>query len=60
MLNWKYLLYVIDAFTKHAWVKSLKEEKSKTVSFKIANESNNKSNKLWVNQRRGFYNSFMQ
>ena len=51
---------MINAFTKHAWVKSLKEEKSKTVFIKIANESNNKSNKLWVNQRRGFYNSFMQ
>ena len=51
---------MIDAFTKHSWVKSLNEEKSKTVFIKIANESNNKSNKLWVNQRRGFYNSFMQ
>ena len=51
---------MIDAFTKHAWVKSLKEEKSKTVFIKIANESNNKPNKFWVNQPRGFYNSFMQ
>ena len=60
MVNWKYSLYVIDVFRKHAWVKSLKEEKGKTVFIKIANESNNKPNKLWVNQPRGFYNSFMQ
>ena len=26
-----YLLYVIDVFTKYAWVKSLKNKKSKTV-----------------------------
>ena len=31
--NWgvKYLLCVIDAFTKYAWVKSLTEKKGKTV-----------------------------
>ena len=28
--NVKYLLYVIDIFTKHAWVKSLKDKKCKT------------------------------
>ena len=29
--NVKYLLCVIDAFTKYAWVKPLKHKKSKTV-----------------------------
>ena len=49
--NVKYLLCVIDVFTKNAWVKFLKDKKSKTVLnafIKIVNESNCKPNKLWV------------
>ena len=59
----KYLLCVIDVFTKYAWVKSLKDKKGKTVlnAFtKIVNESYRKPNKLWVNQGREFYNSPIQ
>ena len=40
--NVKYLLCVIDIFTKYAWVKPLKDKKSKTVLnvfIKIVNES---------------------
>ena len=53
--NVKYLLCVIDVFTKYAWVKPLKDKKGKTVlnSFiKIVNESNSKPNKLWIDQGR--------
>ena len=53
--NVKYLLCVIDVFTKFAWVKPLKDEKGKTVlnAFtEIVNESNRKPNKLWVDQGR--------
>ena len=49
--NVKYLLFVIDIFTKYAWVKSLKDKTSKTVLnafIEIVNESNRKPNKLWV------------
>ena len=49
--NVKYLLCVIDAFTKYAWVISLKDKKGKTVfnSFiEIVNESNGKPNKLLI------------
>ena len=38
--NVKYLLYVIDVFTKYPWVKSLKDQKGKLVfnaSIKIVN-----------------------
>ena len=45
----KYLLCVIDVFTKYAWVKLLKVKKGKTVLnafIKIANESNREPNKL--------------
>ena len=41
--NVKYLLCVIDVFTKYAWVKALKDKTVKTVlnvSIEIVNESN--------------------
>ena len=61
--NNKYLLCVIDVFTKYAWVKPLKDKKGKTVLnvfIKIVNESNRKPNKLWVDQGTEFYNKLMQ
>ena len=54
---------MIDVFTKHAWVKSLKDTKDKTVLnafIEIVNESNCKPNKLQVNQGREFYNKLIQ
>ena len=61
--NVKYLLCVIDFFTKDAWVKPLKDKKGKAVLnafIEIVNESNRKPNKLWVDQGREFYNKLMQ
>ena len=49
--NVKYLLCVIDVFTKYAWVKLLQNKKGKTVLnafIKIVNKSNHKPNKLWI------------
>ena len=57
--NVRYLLCVIDAFTNYAWVKPLKDKKVKTVLnafIEIVNESNHKSNILWVDQGRQLYN----
>ena len=54
---------MINVFTKYAWVKSLKIEKGKTVLnafIDIVNESNCKSDKLWVDPGREFYNKVMQ
>ena len=51
MLN----ICVIDVFTKYAWVKPLKDKKSKTTLnafIGIVNEFNRKPNKLWVDQER--------
>ena len=62
-INAKYLLCVIDVFTKYTWVKHLKDKKSKTVLkafIEIVNESNRKPNKLWVDQGREVYNTLMQ
>ena len=61
--NVKYLLCVIDVFTKYAWVKPLKDKKGKTVLnafIEIVNESNRKPNKLWIDQGREFYNKLLQ
>ena len=55
----KYLLCVIDVFTKHSWVKPLADRKAKTVLYgfiEIVNESKYKPNKLWVDQKREFCN----
>ena len=53
--NVKYLLRVIDVFTKYTWVKLLEEKKDKIVLntfIEVVNESNRKPNKLWVDQGR--------
>ena len=47
----KYLLCVIDVFTKYAWVKPLMDKKAETVFhgfIEIVNESKYKPNKLWA------------
>ena len=47
----KYLLCVIDAFTKYAWVKLLKDKKCKAVVnafIEMVNKFCSKPNKLWV------------
>ena len=49
--NGKYLLCVIDVFTKYAKIKPLKHKKGKTVLnafFEIKSKSNCKLNKLWA------------
>ena len=61
--NIKYLLCVIDVFTKYAWVKPFKDKKGKSVVnafIKIVNESNRKTNKLWFDKGRELYNKLMQ
>ena len=54
---------MIDVFTKYAWVKPLEDKKDNTVlnAFReIVNESNHKSNKLWVDEGGETYNKLMQ
>ena len=46
--NVKYLLRVIDVFTKYTWVKLIEEKKDKIVLntfIEVVNESNRKPNK---------------
>ena len=49
---------MVDVFIKYAWVKTLKDKNHKTVpnSFiDIANESNRKLNRLWIDQGTFFF-----
>ena len=59
----KYLLCVIDVSTKYAWVKTLKDKKSKTVfnaSIEIVNESDRKPNRSWFDHKREIYNYLIE
>ena len=59
----KYLLCVIDDFTKYSWVKPLKNKKAETVLHgfvDILNKSRRKPDKLWVGQGEKIYNNPMQ
>ena len=54
---------MVDVFVKYAWVRLLKHKKAKTILdglITIANESNSKQNKLWIDQGREFRDSTMQ
>ena len=56
----KYLLCVIDLFSRYAWVVPLKDKKGITIvaAFrKILNDSKRKPNKIWLDQGSEFYNS---
>ena len=55
----KYLLWVIDLFSKYAFVMPLKDKKGASVvkGFeKIVSESSRRPNKIWVDQESEFYN----
>ena len=56
----KYLLCVIDLFTKYAWVVPLKDKKGATITNalqKVLDGSKRKPNKLWVDQASEFCNN---
>ena len=61
--NTRYLLCVIDDFTKYAWVKPSKDKNGQKVLnafMEIVNESYLKQNKIWINQGSEFQNKLMQ
>ena len=56
----RFLLCVIDIFSKYAWVVSLKDKKGISIvaTFQsILKQSNRKPNKLWVDKGSEFYNA---
>ena len=51
--GFRFLLYVIDIFSKYAWVVPLKDKKRVSIvdAFqKILDDSNRKPNKIWVDK----------
>ena len=56
----RFLLCVIDSFSKYAWVVSLRDKKGGSIvgAFqKILKQSDTKQNKIWVYKGSEFYNS---
>ena len=56
----RYLLCVIDLFSRCAWVIPLKNKKGESIVErfkKILDDSNRKPNKRWVDHGREFYNN---
>ena len=62
--GFRFLLCIIDTFSKYAWVVPLKDKKGLSIvnAFqKILDKSGCKRNKLWVDKGSEFYNnSFKQ
>ena len=58
--GFRFLLCVIDVFSKYAWVVLLKDKKGVSIvdAFqKILDKSRRKPNKIWVNKGSEFYNN---
>ena len=58
--EFRFLLCVIDIFSKYAWVVPLKDKKVITIvnAFqKTLRESDRKPNKIWVDKGSEFYNN---
>ena len=58
--GFRFLLCVIDIYSKYAWVIPLKKKKSLSIvnAFqKILKESNKKPKKIWVDKGSEFYNN---
>ena len=56
----RFLLCVIDIFSKYAWVVPLKDKKGVSVATafqSILKQSNRKSNRIWVDKGSEFYNA---
>ena len=58
--GFRFLLCVIDFFSKYDWVVPLKDKKGVSIvnTFqKILNDSNRKTNKIWVGKKSEFYDT---
>ena len=61
--GFRFLLCVIDIYSKYAWVVPVKDKKGVSISnaFRsILNKSNKKPNKIWVEKGSEFYNRSMK
>ena len=61
--GFRFLLCVIDIYSKYAWVVPLKDKKGVSIvnaSQSILNKSNRRPNKIWVDKGSEFYNISMK
>ena len=61
--RFRFLLCVIDIYSKYAWVLSLKDQKGIAITQAFQNildESGRKPNKMWVDKASEFYNRSMK
>ena len=61
--GFRFLLCVIDIFSKYAWVALLRDKKCLSIvdAFqKILDDSNRKTDKIWVDKSSEFYNNFLK
>ena len=61
--EFKFLLFVIDIYSKYVWVIPLEDKKGITITNafqKLLDESNHKPNKIWVYKNSEFYNRSMK
>ena len=61
--GFRFLLCVVDIYSKYAWVVLLKDKKGITIvnAFQsILNKSNRKPSKIWVDKGSEFYNRSMK
>ena len=59
----RFLLCVIDVFSKYAWVIPLKDKKGVSIvtAFQsVLKQSNRKTNKIWVDKGSEFYNASLK
>ena len=59
--GFRFLLCVIDIFSKYAWVVPLKDKKGASIvnAFqKILDKSGRKPNKIWIDKGSEFYNNY--
>ena len=59
----RFLLCVIDIFSKYVWVVPLKDKKGISIAkaFQIMlKQSNRKPNKIWVDKGSEFYNAYFE
>ena len=61
--GFRFLLCVIDIYSKYAWVIPVNDKKGIKITNafqKILDESKRKPNKIWVDKGREFYNRSMK
>ena len=57
--GFRFLLCIIDIFSKYAWVVPLKDKKGVSIvdAFQEIDDWNRKPNKIWVDKGSPFYNN---